>query len=58
VKIYVASGEGLRKKERVKVPPRKDESSYTYSLREIRKLSLLTGVRTLLCLVIKICLGS
>jgi hypothetical protein len=44
VKIYVAAGEGLRKKERqdedrVKVPPRKDESSYTYSLREIRKLS-------------------
>jgi hypothetical protein len=56
VKIYVAAGEGLRKKERqdeqVKVPPRKDDSSYTYSLREIRKLILLIGVRTLLCLVI------
>jgi hypothetical protein len=36
VKIYVAAGEGLRKKERqderVKVPPRKDQSSYAYSL--------------------------
>ncbi len=56
VKIYVAAGERLRKKERqderVKVPPRKDESPYTYSLREIRKLILLIGVRTLLCLVI------
>ncbi len=56
MKICVAAGEGLRKKERqharVKVPPRKDESSYTYSLREIRKLILLVGVRTLLCLVI------
>jgi hypothetical protein len=56
VKIYVAAGEGLRKKEkhneRVKVPPRKDESSCTYSLREIKKLILLIGVRTHLCLVI------
>jgi hypothetical protein len=56
VKIYVAAGKGLRKKERqderVKVPPRKDEPSYTYSLREMRKLILLIGVRTLLCLVI------
>jgi hypothetical protein len=43
VKIYVAAGEGLGKKEghdeRVKVPPRKDESSYTYSLREIKKIN-------------------
>jgi hypothetical protein len=43
VKICVAAGEGLRKKERqharVKVPPRKDESSYTYSLREIKKIN-------------------
>jgi len=43
VKIYVAAGEGLRKKERqdegVKPPPRKDKCSYTYSLREIRKLT-------------------
>jgi hypothetical protein len=62
VKIYVAGGEGLRKKERqharVKVPPRKDESPYTYSLREIRKLILLIGERTILCLVIQIRLGS
>jgi len=54
VKKYVVAGEGLGKKgrqdERVKVPPRKDEGSYTYSLREIRKLILLIGVRTLLCL--------
>jgi hypothetical protein len=52
----VAAGEGLGKKERqherVKVPPRKDRSPYTYSLRETRKLILLIGVRTLLCLVI------
>jgi hypothetical protein len=50
------AGEGLKKKERqderVKVPPRKDESSYTYSFRETRKLVLLIVVRTLLCLVI------
>jgi hypothetical protein len=41
----MAAAEGLRKKERqddrVKVPPRKDECSYTYSLRKIRKLILL-----------------
>jgi hypothetical protein len=56
VKICVAAAEGLRKKERhderVKLPPKKDESSYSYSLREMRKLILLIGVRTLLCLVI------
>ncbi len=43
MKIYVAAGEGLRKKERhdderVKVPPRKEESSYTYSLKRDKKI--------------------
>jgi hypothetical protein len=54
VKKYVGAGEGFRKKgredERVKVPPRIDEGFYTCSLREIRKLILFIGVRTLLCL--------
>jgi len=42
VKIYVAAGEGLRKKEgheaRVKVPPTKHESSYTYSFKRDKKI--------------------
>jgi hypothetical protein len=52
VKKYVATGEGFKKKGRQdeRVPPRKDEGSYTCSLREIKKLILLIGVRTLLCL--------
>jgi len=52
VKKYVAAGEELKKKGRrdERVPLRKDEGSYACFLREIRKLILFIGVRTLLCL--------
>jgi hypothetical protein len=36
-----------RQHEKVKVPPRKEKKSYTYSLRKIVKLILFIGVRTL-----------